>query len=95
MYAIRSYYALQILHSGRYGYHPKSVAPSALKSPINRETPRALTEGDIERTIEDFARCAALAREAGYDGAEIMGSEGYLITEFLSPRTNRRSDDWA
>jgi len=86
--------ALQILHSGRYGYHPKSVAPSALKSPINRETPRALTEGDIERTIEDFARCAALAREAGYDGAEIMGSEGYLITEFLSPRTNRRSDDW-
>jgi len=86
--------ALQILHSGRYGYHPKSVAPSPLKSPINRETPRALTAADIERTIEDFARCAALAREAGYDGAEIMGSEGYLITEFLSPRTNRRTDDW-
>jgi len=86
--------ALQILHSGRYGYHPKSVAPSPLKSPINRETPRELTPADIERTIDDFARCAALAREAGYDGAEIMGSEGYLITEFLSPRTNRRVDDW-
>jgi len=85
---------LQILHSGRYGYHPKSVAPSPLKSPINRETPRALTAADIERTIEDYARCAELAREAGYDGAEIMGSEGYLITEFLSPRTNHRTDDW-
>ncbi len=86
--------ALQILHSGRYGYHAKSVAPSPLKSPINRETPRAMTDADIERTIEDYARCAVLAREAGYDGAEIMGSEGYLITEFLSPRTNHRSDDW-
>jgi 2,4-dienoyl-CoA reductase (NADPH2) len=86
--------ALQILHSGRYGYHPKSVAPSAIKSPINRETPHELSESDIERTIEDFARCAALARDAGYDGVEVMGSEGYLITEFLSPRTNRRSDDW-
>ncbi len=86
--------ALQILHSGRYGYHTKSVAPSPLKSPINRETPRAMTAADIERTIEDYARCAALAREAGYDGAEIMGSEGYLITEFLSPRTNHRCDDW-
>ncbi|MGD8810204.1 MAG: FAD-dependent oxidoreductase, partial [Gammaproteobacteria bacterium] len=76
------------------GYHPKSVAPSPLKSPINRETPRELTAADIERTIEDYARCAALAREAGYDGVEVMGSEGYLITEFLSPRTNRRTDDW-
>lgn len=85
---------LQILHSGRYGYHPKSVAPTALKSPINRETPRELSAVDIERTIEDFAHCAALAREAGYDGVEIMGSEGYLITEFLSPRTNHRNDDW-
>ena len=86
--------ALQILHSGRYGYHTKSVAPSPLKSPINRETPRAMTAADIERTIEDYARCAALARQAGYDGVEIMGSEGYLITEFLSPRTNHRDDDW-
>lgn len=86
--------ALQILHSGRYGYHPKSVAPSPLRSPINRETPRELSAADIERTIEDFARCAALAREAGYDGVEVMGSEGYLITEFLSPRTNQRTDDW-
>jgi 2,4-dienoyl-CoA reductase (NADPH2) len=86
--------ALQILHSGRYGYHSTSVAPSPLKSPINRETPREMTVADIERTIEDFARCAALAREAGYDGVEVMGSEGYLITEFLSPRTNHRHDDW-
>lgn len=85
---------LQILHSGRYGYHPLTVAPSALKSPINRETPRAMTEADIERTLGDFARCAALAREAGYDGVEVMGSEGYLLTEFLSPRTNHRTDDW-
>ena len=86
--------ALQILHSGRYGYHAKSVAPSPLKSPINREMPREMTAADIERTTEDYARCAALACEAGYDGVEIMGSEGYLITEFLSPRTNRRADDW-
>jgi 2,4-dienoyl-CoA reductase (NADPH2) len=85
---------LQILHSGRYGYQSKSVAPSPIRSPINRETPRAMTADDIERTIEDYARCAALAREAGYDGVEIMGSEGYLITEFLSPRTNLRTDDW-
>ncbi|MDH3703810.1 MAG: NADPH-dependent 2,4-dienoyl-CoA reductase, partial [Alphaproteobacteria bacterium] len=85
---------LQVLHSGRYGYHANSVAPSAIKSPINPETPRALTEEDIERTIEDYARCAELARDAGYDGVEIMGSEGYLITEFLSPRTNHREDDW-
>jgi 2,4-dienoyl-CoA reductase (NADPH2) len=86
--------ALQILHSGRYGYHAKSVAPSPLKSPINRETPRAMTAADIERTIEDYVRCAVLAREAGYDGVEIMGSEGYLITEFLSPCTNHRMDAW-
>lgn len=86
--------ALQVLHSGRYGYHTKSVAPSPLKSPINRETPREMTAADIERTIEDYARCAALAREAGYDGVEIMGSEGYLIAEFLAPRTNRRADEW-
>lgn len=85
---------LQILHSGRYGYHPLTVAPSALKSPINRETPRAMTEADIERTLGDFARCAVLAREAGYDGVEVMASEGYLLTEFLSPRTNRRADGW-
>ncbi len=85
---------LQILHSGRYGYHENSVAPSAIKSPINPETPRALTVAEIDRTIEDYARCAELAREAGYDGVEIMGSEGYLITEFLSPRTNHRADEW-
>jgi 2,4-dienoyl-CoA reductase (NADPH2) len=86
--------ALQILHSGRYGYHAKSVAPSPLKSPINRETPREMDAADIERTIEDYARCAVLAREAGYDGVEIMGSEGYLIAEFLALRTNQRIDAW-
>ena len=86
--------AMQILHSGRYGYHAKSVAPSPLKSPINRETPREMTAADIERTIEDYACCATLARQAGYDGVEIMGSEGYLIAEFLSLRTNHRIDAW-
>ena len=85
---------LQILHSGRYGYHANAVAPSTIKSPINPETPRALTVEDIQRTVEDYARCAELARQAGYDGVEIMGAEGYLITEFLSPRTNHREDDW-
>jgi 2,4-dienoyl-CoA reductase (NADPH2) len=85
---------LQLLHSGRYGFHERIVAPSALKSPINPHTPRAMTPEEIERTIDDFARSAALAREAGYDGVEVMGSEGYLITQFLALRTNRRSDEW-
>lgn len=85
---------LQILHSGRYGYHPNIVAPSAIRSPINRDEPRELSETEIEQTIVDFVNCAALAQQAGYDGAEIMGSEGYLITEFLSTRTNKRSDQW-
>jgi 2,4-dienoyl-CoA reductase (NADPH2) len=86
--------ALQILHAGRYGYTPLSVAPSRLKSPITPFTPRALSAGGIERQIRAFVRCAVLAREAGYDGVEIMGSEGYFINEFLVNYTNRRTDDW-
>jgi 2,4-dienoyl-CoA reductase (NADPH2) len=85
---------LQILHAGRYGYHPLSVAPSRLKSPITPFTPRALSSRGVERTIGDFVRCAQLAREAGYDGVEVMGSEGYLINEFIVARTNQRSDAW-
>jgi 2,4-dienoyl-CoA reductase (NADPH2) len=86
--------ALQVLHAGRYGYSPLSVAPSRLKSPITPFTPRALTESGIERQIRCFARAGTLAREAGYDGVEIMGSEGYFINEFLAERTNRRGDAW-
>jgi 2,4-dienoyl-CoA reductase (NADPH2) len=85
---------LQLLHSGRYGFHERIVAPSAVRSPINPHPPREMSVAEIERTIEEFARAACLAREAGYDGVEIMGSEGYLITQFLAPRTNRRSDEW-
>lgn len=83
---------LQILHAGRYAYHPFSVSASALKAPINPFRPRALR--DVDGTIDDFVRCALRAREAGYDGVEIMGSEGYLLNQFLAPRTNRRSDAW-
>jgi 2,4-dienoyl-CoA reductase (NADPH2) len=86
--------ALQILHAGRYGYSPLSVAPSRLKSPITPFTPRGLTESGIERQIRCFARAGVLAREAGYDGVEIMGSEGYFINEFLAERTNHRGDAW-
>ncbi|WP_256646454.1 NADPH-dependent 2,4-dienoyl-CoA reductase [Thermomonas paludicola] len=85
---------LQLLHAGRYAYHPLSVAPSKLKSAINPFTPRALSARAIDRQIGDFATAAKLAREAGYDGVEIMGSEGYLLNEFTTPRTNRRSDTW-
>ncbi|MBJ8746566.1 NADPH-dependent 2,4-dienoyl-CoA reductase [Citrobacter farmeri] len=86
--------ALQILHTGRYSYQSQLVAPSAIQAPINRFTPHALNHEEILQLIEDFARCAQLAREAGYDGVEIMGSEGYLINEFLALRTNQRDDDW-
>ncbi|HEX5124104.1 MAG TPA: NADPH-dependent 2,4-dienoyl-CoA reductase, partial [Rhodanobacteraceae bacterium] len=85
---------MQILHAGRYAYHPLAVAPSAVKSPITPFKPRALTARGIERTISDFVRSAKLAQDAGYDGVEVMGSEGYLLNEFLVERTNRRSDDW-
>ncbi|EOQ1603695.1 NADPH-dependent 2,4-dienoyl-CoA reductase, partial [Escherichia coli] len=86
--------ALQILHTGRYSYQPHLVAPSALQAPINRFVPHELTHEEILQLIDDFARCAQLAREAGYDGVEVMGSEGYLINEFLTLRTNQRSDQW-
>ena len=85
---------VQLLHAGRYGYHADIVAPSAIKAPIAPHTPREMTAGDIEATLDAFAATAALAREAGYDGVEIMGSEGYLLTQFLAPRTNQRTDDW-
>ena len=85
---------MQILHAGRYGYSPINVAPSALKSPITPFKPRALSERGIQRTIKDFANCAYWAREAGYDGVEIMGSEGYLINQFIAQQTNHRTDSW-
>ncbi|TWV31086.1 NADPH-dependent 2,4-dienoyl-CoA reductase [Streptomyces misionensis] len=86
--------ALQILHFGRYAYHQDLVAPSPLQAPISPYVPRELSEADIERTIEDYARTARLARHAGYDGVEIMGSEGYLVNEFIAARTNHRTDRW-
>lgn len=85
---------MQILHAGRYAYHPFSVAPSAIQSPITPFKPRALSERGIESQIRDFVRCAKLAKLAGYDGIEVMGSEGYFINQFLVPRTNKRSDRW-
>ncbi|MBT9493105.1 MAG: NADPH-dependent 2,4-dienoyl-CoA reductase [Paucibacter sp.] len=86
--------ALQILHTGRYGYQPFCVAPSRIKSPITPFTPRELSARGIERQIRAFIRCAVLAREAGYDGVEVMGSEGYFINQFLVSHTNQRDDAW-
>ncbi len=86
--------AMQILHTGRYAYHPFAVAPSALKSPISPFRPRALSRRGVGRTIADFARCTQLAKQAGYDGVEIMGSEGYLLNQFISTRTNKRTDEY-
>jgi 2,4-dienoyl-CoA reductase (NADPH2) len=85
---------MQILHTGRYAYHPFPVAPSALRAPINRFKPHELSSDGVRGQIADFVNCAVLAREAGYDGVEIMGSEGYFINEFLVPRTNQRTDEW-
>lgn len=85
---------MQILHTGRYGYHPICVAPSAIKSPISPFKPWKLSRGGIKRTINDFVNCAKLAQEAGYDGVEIMGSEGYLINQFIVSKTNQRTDEW-
>jgi len=85
---------MQILHSGRYGHHPLVVSSTDKQSPISRFKPRQLTSNGIESQIKAFARCAALARDAGYDGVEIMGSEGYLINQFLSARVNSRDDEW-
>ncbi|MDT8451027.1 MAG: 2,4-dienoyl-CoA reductase FMN-binding domain-containing protein, partial [Wenzhouxiangellaceae bacterium] len=85
---------MQILHAGRYAYHPFSVAPSAIQAPINPFKPKALSGAGIRGQIRDFIRCAKLAKAAGYDGVEVMGSEGYFINQFLVPRTNRRDDEW-
>ncbi|MFD3684553.1 FAD-dependent oxidoreductase [Nocardiopsis sp. NPDC058631] len=86
--------AMQILHTGRYAFSEQSVAPSAVQAPISAFTPRALTDDEVEQTIEDFAHTAELARLAGYDGVEVMGSEGYLINQFIASATNRREDRW-
>ena len=86
--------AMQILHTGRYAYHPFAVAPTRLRSPISPFTPFALSARGVERQIRAFVRCAVLAREAGYDGVEIMGSEGYFINQFISAATNHRDDEW-
>jgi 2,4-dienoyl-CoA reductase (NADPH2) len=86
--------AMQILHFGRYAYHPDLVAPSPIQAPISPFPPRELSDEDVERTIEDYVRCARLAKDAGYDGVEIMGSEGYLINEFIARQTNKRTDRW-
>lgn len=86
--------AMQILHTGRYSYQAENVAPSAIQAPINPTKPHALTSAEVVQTIADFAQCAKLAQHAGYDGVEIMGSEGYLINEFIAARTNHRDDEW-
>lgn len=86
--------AIQILHAGRYSYMPGSVSASSIKAPINPFRPRKLSANGVERTIDDYARCAKLAQFAGYDGCEIMGGEGYFINQFLAPRTNKRTDEW-
>ncbi|WP_328935350.1 MULTISPECIES: NADPH-dependent 2,4-dienoyl-CoA reductase [unclassified Streptomyces] len=86
--------AMQILHFGRYAYHQDLVAPSAVQAPISPFPPRALTDDEVEQTVEDYVRAARLARQAGYDGVEIMGSEGYLINEFIALQTNHRDDRW-
>ena len=86
--------AMQILHFGRYAYHPELVAPSALQAPINPFRPTPLSTEEAHQTLDDFVRCATLAQSAGYDGVEIMGSEGYLLNEFIAARTNHRDDEW-
>ncbi|WP_281647524.1 NADPH-dependent 2,4-dienoyl-CoA reductase [Parendozoicomonas sp. Alg238-R29] len=85
---------MQILHAGRYAYNPKNIGPSAVQAPINPFQPKELTEAEIEKQIGDFVNCAALAKHAGYDGVEIMGSEGYFINQFISSRVNKREDQW-
>ena len=85
---------LQLLHAGRYAYHPFNQAPSAIKAPINPYKPKAMSLGSIKKTIKDFANSAKLAEKAGYDGVEIMGSEGYLINEFMANHTNKRTDSY-
>ena len=86
--------AMQILHTGRYAYHPFAVAPSAIKAPITPFKPKALSKRGIRKTIADFVNCAKKAKQAGYDGVEVMGSEGYLINQFIVEKTNKRNDEW-
>ena len=85
---------MQILHTGRYAYSPNAIAPSAIKAPINAFTPKAVSSEEIEQQIEDFAYSAKLAQQAGYDGVEVMGSEGYFLNQFIVTRTNKRDDEW-
>jgi len=85
---------LQILHAGRYAYHPLAVAPSAIKSPISPYTPKALSGRQIKKLIKAYANTARLAKRAGYDGVEVMGSDGYLINHFICINTNKRKDEW-
>ncbi len=85
---------MQILHAGRYSYHPFPQAPSKIKSPISSFSPFAMSTREVKSTIKDYANCAALAQKAGYDGVEVMGSEGYLINQFICARTNQRDDEW-
>lgn len=94
VHAHGAHICLQLLHAGRYAYHPLSVAPSKLKAPINPFTPRALSARGVDRQVDAYARAAVFAREAGYDGVELMGSEGYLINQFTVARTNKRTDRW-
>ena len=86
--------AMQILHAGRYAYHPFAVAPSKSRAPIGMFTARELSTSQVQQTVRDYANSAAFAREAGYDGVEIMGSEGYLINEFIAARVNHREDEY-
>src|SRR5699024_11980357 len=86
--------AAQLLHAGRYAYHPAGATASSIESPITPFRPRALTTRGVSRTVDAFVRSAILAREAGYDGVEVMGSEGYLLNQFLAQRTSRRTDEW-
>lgn len=94
VHAHGSLIAVQLLHAGRYAHHDQGVAPSAIKSPLSAATPRAMSEADIHRTLDDYAHASKLAASAGYDGVEIMGAEGYLINQFMAPRSNQRTDDW-
>ena len=86
--------AMQILHTGRYSYQADPVAPSAIQAPINPSKPKELSSAEVWQTVSDFVNCAQMAQYAGYDGVEIMGSEGYLINEFIAARTNHRDDEW-
>ena len=85
---------MQILHTGRYSYQADPVAPSAIQAPINPSKPKELSSAEVWQTVSDFVNCAQMAQYAGYDGVEIMGSEGYLINEFIAARTNHRDDEW-